>query len=85
MAIHFSKKELAKMKEKKDKSVLQEEGLLSKRRHLVEKKDEVAKKLETVLPPFLSSSPLPRPHFPTSSLEVLPSSGGLKRKAIGDF
>nr|POF07307.1 hypothetical protein CFP56_22821 [Quercus suber] len=84
MATRFRMKKLVEMKEKKDKSIPEKGGFISKRRHLEKKvKDEVIEKLEVVLQPAIPSSP--RPHSPSSSLEVLPSGGGLKRKSIGDF
>ena len=84
MATHFSKKKLAKMKEKKDKSIPKEGGFISKRRRLEKKvKDRVIEKPKGVLQPTIPSSP--RLYSPSSSLEVLPSGGGLKRKLIGDF
>ena len=72
------------MKEKKDKSFPKEGGFISKRRCLEKKaNDEVIEKPEVVLQPVIPSSL--RPHSPSSSLEVLPSGGGLKRKSVVDF
>ena len=72
------------MKEKKDKSVPKEGGFISKRRCLEKKaNDEVIEKREVVLQPVIPSSL--RPHSPSSSLEVLPFGGGLKRKSVVDF
>lgn len=85
IATRFSKKKMAEVKEKKDKSVPKKGGFISKRCHLERKaKDEVIEKLKVVL---CLSSPVPRSHSPTSSREVLPSSGGKNRKGnvIGDF
>ncbi|KAK9986663.1 hypothetical protein SO802_031614 [Lithocarpus litseifolius] len=73
MATCFSKKKLAEMKEKKDKSIPEEGGFISKRRRLEKKvKDGVIEKPEVVLQPAIPSSP--HPHSPSSSLKVLPSS-----------
>lgn len=84
MATRFSKKMLAEMKEKKDNSVPEEGGFISKRRRLEKKvKDKVIEKPEVVLQPAIPSSL--RPHSPSSSLEVLPFGGGLKRKSVRDF
>nr|POF00164.1 hypothetical protein CFP56_19118 [Quercus suber] len=72
------------MKEKKDKSVPEEGGFISKKRFLEKKaKDEVIEKPKMVLQPAVPLSL--RPHFSSSSLEVLPSGGGLKRKSVADF
>jgi len=84
MATRFSKKKLAEMKEKMVKSIPEEGGFISKRHRLEKKvKDEVIENPEGVLQPAIPSSP--HPHSPSSSLEVLPSGGGLKRKLVGDF
>ncbi|XP_065628044.1 uncharacterized protein LOC136066917 isoform X2 [Quercus suber] len=84
MATRFSKKKLVEMKEKKDKSVPEEGGFISKKRFLEKKaKDEVIEKPKMVLQPAVPLSL--RPHFSSSSLEVLPSGGGLKRKSVADF
>ena len=57
MATRFRKKKLAEMKEKKDKSVSEEGGFISKR-HCLEKKakDEAIEKPEVVLQPAIPSS-----------------------------
>lgn len=46
-------------------------------------KNKVIEKPEVVLQPAIPSSL--RPHSPSSSLEVLPFGGGLKRKSVRDF
>lgn len=57
MATRFSKKMLAEMKEKKDNSVPEEGGFISKRRRLEKKvKDKVIEKPEVVLQPAIPLS-----------------------------
>ncbi|KAF3949481.1 hypothetical protein CMV_024650 [Castanea mollissima] len=84
MATSFCKKKLVEMKEKKDKSIPEEGGFISKRcRHEKKAKNRVIEKPEVVLQLAVPSSPHPRSL--SLSLEVLPSSGGWKKKLVGDF
>ena len=78
MMTKFSKQKLAEAQEKKAKGGLVS-GLLSKKRSKV---GDVSKDDPVVTPPF-AHSPAKRPASPTSSLEVIASTGEKTKKKVG--